>query len=253
MVRRALPAIVAGSAVTAIGTGIWLGYRFVTTSERFAVASIEVHGASHLAPDDIRAALPLKVGENIFTADLGSLTNTLRAHPWIASATAHRVLPYTVVVEVREHVAVAIVQLGELYLVDDAGQPFKKTQLDAGDGDGLPVVTGFDRAAYQRDPRTTSAAILAALDALAEWRREPSRPTIGELHVDAQHALTLRTYDHGSAIQLGPVAAGAAALADRMRTFDAVWAELTDAERARVRTLHLDNRPDHVTVAFVKD
>jgi hypothetical protein len=38
-----------------------------------------------------------------------------------------------------------------------------------------------------------------------------------------------------------------------MRTFDAVWAELAEPERARARTFHLDARSDHVTVAFAKD
>jgi len=38
-----------------------------------------------------------------------------------------------------------------------------------------------------------------------------------------------------------------------MHTFDAAWAGLSDAERARARSIHLDARPDHVTVAFVKD
>ena len=39
-------------------------------------------------------------------------------------------------------------------------------------------------------------------------------------------------------------------VAQRMQTFDAVWGQLTDTERTRALAIHLDSRPDHVTVAF---
>ncbi len=248
--RRSLPALAATAAITGVGSGIWLGYRFVTTSERFAISSIEVQGASQLTADEVRAALPVELGTNIFATDLDTIEIAVRAHPWIESATAHRILPDTLVVEIREHVPAAIAQLGELYLVDDTGHPFKRAQLEAGDGAGLPVITGLDRASYRRDPAGTAQTMLAALAALAHWRTGEDRPAIGELHVDSHHTITFRTFDTGAAIQLGPLGAD---LGARMQTFDAAWTELTDAERTLVRTLHLDARPDHVTVAFAKD
>jgi hypothetical protein len=75
------------------------------------------------------------------------------------------------------------------------------------------------------------------------------RPEISEVHVDAHHSVTLRTYDRGVAIQLGALRE----LEERLTTFDAAWTELSDAERARVTALHLDARSDQVTVAFAKD
>lgn len=261
MLRRSVPALVATAAVTVVGGGAYFGYRFVTTSERFAVTSIDVRGAAQLSADEVRAVLPVKVGDNIFTTDLDTVTRALRAHPWVAGASVHRVLPDTLVVEVREHRAAALVELGDLYLVDEQGHPFKRA--DVRDGDGLPVVTGLDRAGYLRDREATAETITSALDVLATWRADPARPAIGELHVDAHRAITLRTYDLGAAIQLGPLGAG---VDERMHAFDAAWRELTADERARVRTLHLDSdrgarpdagrptlRPVHVTVAFAKD
>lgn len=268
--RRSLPALAVTAAIATLGGGLWLGHRFVTTSDRFAITTIEIRGAEQLSPDAIRAALPVAPGANIFTTNLDAVGNALRAHPWIDSATAHRVLPHTLVVEVREHRAVALAQLDHLYLVDESGHAFKRADLDAGEGAGLPIITGIDRAAYQRDPRGTATTILAALDVLARWNATGARPAIGELHVDALGALTLRTYEHGAAIQLGALQldlragsptpgrseAGytpASVIDARLRAFDAAWAELADAERVAVRTLHLDTRPDHVTVAFAKD
>lgn len=249
-VRRSVPAIAATAAITLIGTGVWAGYRFITTSDRFAITSIEVHGETHLSEDQIRAAMPVRVGDNVFETNLDIVTTALRASPWISAASAHRVLPHTLVVEIQEHAPAALVDLGELYLVDTSGHPFKRAQLDATDGAGLPVITGISRAAYEKDPAATAALVTSALGSLATWRSVPTRPAIGEVHIDAHHALTLRTYDSATSIQLGPLGSE---LATRMQTFDAAWAELTDLERLRTRAIHVDARPDHVTVAFAKD
>ena len=63
-------------------------------------------------------------------------------------------------------------------------------------------------------------------------------------------AIALHTYDPAIAIQLGALGDDAGA---RLRAFDATWAGLSDAERARARAIHLGARPDHVTVAFATD
>jgi cell division protein FtsQ len=254
--RRSLPAAIVTCAILVVGTAIWLGYRFVTTSERYAITSIEIRGARRLSVDEVRAALPVAVGDNVFLASTDDVARALRRHPWIASAAAQRVLPGTIVVEIREHEPAAIAVLGEPYLVGTDGHPFKRAELDDGDGHGhghgLPVVTGLDRAAYLRDPDAAARTITAALAALARWREVPGRPEIGELHVGAQGALTLRTHDRGAAIELG---APGDPIAARLRTFDAVWAELQadERDRGRARSFHLDARADHVTVAFAKD
>ncbi|MDX2089398.1 MAG: FtsQ-type POTRA domain-containing protein [Kofleriaceae bacterium] len=245
--RRSVPAMIASVAITGVGTGVWFGYRFVTTSERFAITAIEVRGEHHLTEDQVRAAMPVQLGDNVFSTNLGDLAAALEATPWIADADVHRVLPHTLVVEIREHAPAAVVELGQLYLVDAAGHPFKRAQLDAGDGADLPVITGISRESYERDPATTAATITEALAALAAWRTNPQRPAIGEIHVDAHRTLTLRTYDHAAAIELGTLGTD---LAVRMRTFDAAWASLDATERTRTSSFHLDASSDRVTVAF---
>lgn len=250
-VRRSLPALAATAAIATIGTGVWLGYRFLTTSERFAIVEIRIDGEHHLTEDQIRGALPVKVGDNVFATDLDTVTSKLRSTPWIASASARRVLPDTLVVEIREHAPTAVVDLGGLYLVDPTGHPFKRAQLDHGDGDGLPVITGISRASYEADPAGTAQTITTALAALSAWIEDPSRPAIGEIYIDAHRALTLRTYDHATAIQLGPLAS-LPQIAARMATFDAVWADLSHSERERASALHLDARTDQVTVGLLE-
>jgi cell division protein FtsQ len=245
--RRSLPAVIGMFVIAAISGTAWAGYRFVTTSPRFAITAIEVNGNQQVPDDQIRAALSVRVGDNVFASDLDGAVREVRENPWIASAEAHRVLPHTIVIEVREHVAAAIVQLGGLYLVDAEGHPFKRAEIGSDDGAGLPIITGLDRAGYLANPTAAAAQIRGAMTALATWRGVEDRPSIGEVHLDTHGAITLVTYEHAISLQLGDLDAE---LAQRMLTFDATWAQLSPAERARVRAIHLDARSDQVTVAF---
>jgi len=246
LVRRGLPAALTVAIAAGLGAGGYVAYRAVTTSSRFAITAIEIRGATRVNADALRAALPTKLGDNVFLTDLGADRRVASADPWVASADVRRILPHTLVVELRERTAVAVVELGGLYLVDAAGHPFKRASIETGEADGLPIVTGLDRETYAAAPDHTAGLVRDALATLATWRTDATRPAIGEISVDPFGAITLHTYEHATAIQLGALGPE---LATRMHTFDAAWAELTDAERDRTRAIHL-TRPDHVTVAF---
>jgi cell division septal protein FtsQ len=249
--RRSLRGVAVIAAVGAVGGSMWAGYRWITSSPRFALTAITVQGVQHLDADQLRAALPVHVGDNAFV-DLAEVSRAVLANPWVAAAEVHRVLPHTLAIEIHEHAAAAVIVLGELderYLVEPAGRPFKRVAPSGDDADGLPLITGITRAAFTADPEATAHTVHGAIAAADDWRTG-ARPAIGEIHVDPHGAITLRTRDRAIAIQLGPLG-GPIAL--RMHTFDAAWAGLTEAERARARAIHLDGRSDHVTVAFAKD
>jgi cell division protein FtsQ len=246
--RRALPAMIAVVALGVAAGTVWGCYRWVTTSPRFAIAAIEIRGNTHVPDGELRARVPLRLGDNVF-ADLAAVARAARSHPWVASAEVHRILPNTITIDIREHVAAAVLELGDRYLVDATGLPFKRAE--DGEGEGLPTITGLERAPYVAEPAAAAATVRAALDAFARWRSS-DRPAIDEIHVDPHGALTLHTTAQASriAIQLGALDD---ALAARIRAFDAAWAGLGDAERARARAIHVGARPDHATVAFAKD
>ncbi|HEV7555703.1 MAG TPA: FtsQ-type POTRA domain-containing protein [Kofleriaceae bacterium] len=243
--------IIAVGVVAVVVVGVWLGYRFVTTSSRFAITSIEVRGNHRLATDAIVAELPVHVGDNVFAANVDDITSRLRGEPWIASVDARRILPHTIVIEIRERVAAAVVELGGPYLVDVAGHPFKRAEHDA-EIENLPWIDWTDRDAgrvrFLRDPDATAQTICDALATLATWQADPARPAITRVHIDAHGAITLDSAT--TTIQLGVLGPS---LPSRIHTFDAAWADLGDDERARARAVHLDVRPDHLTVAFAKD
>jgi cell division protein FtsQ len=246
--RRSLPAVAAVAAIGMIGGALWAGHRWMTTSSRFAIAAIAVHGTQRVDPDELRAQLPVRPGDNVFV-DLAGVARAVRAHPWIATASVYRQLPHTLVIDVREHTAAAVLEIGDLYLVDASGRPFKRAALETGEADGLPILTGIDRAAYANQPDAAAATARDAIAAFESWR-SATRPAIGEIHVGLHRAVTLHTYDRAIAIQLGALGGE---LPARMHRFDTAWAALSDAERERARAVHLGARSDHVTVAFAKD
>jgi cell division septal protein FtsQ len=250
--RRAAPALVLLLVAGGLVAGSLAGWRFLTTSPRFAVTAIEIHGTRTLTADEIRALAPVAIGDNIFRVDLDRIEHALETQPWIADASVHRTLPHTIQIDLHEREAAALVALDGLYLADAGGMVFKRARLDLGEGEALPVVTGMSRDEYRADPAAAAERIQRALAALDAWQAEDEdRPAIGEVRVDA-HGLTLYTYEDALAIRLGD--ADGDRLLARLDRFDAAWSALTPDERRRARAIHLDldTRPDHVTVAFAR-
>jgi len=255
VLRRSVPALIGLAVIGTVSGTAWAGYRFVTHSPRFAITTIDVSGNRQVTTEEILGTLPAHDGDNVFEVDLDAVTRAVKKNPWIASAEAHRVLPHTIAITVREHVATAVVELGGLYLADAGGHPFKKAELSVEDGAGLPIVTGLDREQWHANPDGGAAQVRDALDVLARWNENADRPSIGEVHLDPHGNLTLVTYEHAIKIQLGVADTSftRSLLAARLATFDATWSELSGDERSRMRAIHLDAHSDQVTVAFAPE
>ena len=247
--KRAAPSMLALVAVGAVGGGVWGVHHWLTTSPRFAVATITVRGSHVLADDDVRALLPFHAGDNVFSVDTAAAERALTAEPWIAKARVRRHLPRTVTIDVTERTPAAVVAADGLYLVDATGRPFKRAEVERGEGEGLPVVTGVPRPLFASAPDEAAAQVKHALDVATAWAADAARPAVGEVRVDA-HGATVYTFDDAVAVRVGDAAG--ADLATRLRRFDAAWSALSPDERRRARAVHVDSdtRSDLVTVSF---
>lgn len=257
--RRCAPALVGMAIVGAFGASTALAHNWITSSPRFAISSIEVRGNQQLPAASVAELLPVHLGDNMFASDTRSLERALAASPWVASAEVHRELPRTLVATIVERKAAAVVDLGGLYLVDAEGHPFKRAAVEAGEGDGLPVITGIERLAFRADPDATTKLILSGLTAAETWRlgapgaigAAGSRPALAEVSFDVFRGLTVRTREPQLSIFLGPL--DDPALASRMALFDSAWASLSLEERARTETMYLDAGLGQATIAFAKN
>src|SRR3954462_1747554 len=60
--RRSVPALVGIGILATVGGTAWAGYRFVTTSSRFAITTIDVKGNHEVPTEQIVALVPVRVG-----------------------------------------------------------------------------------------------------------------------------------------------------------------------------------------------
>ncbi len=206
------PSRVAGIARGVLGVALVLGIsvtaalgarRYVTTTPRFAVKTIDVAGNARRTADDVASEAGIAKGANVFTLDLDRAKTRLLADPWIRDATLARRLPGTVTIQVTERDAAAIVALGDSYLASRDGDVFKR--LEPGDPTDLPVVTGLTADAIVQDRAGAVASIRRALDLAAEYEHTPmaARAPLEEVHVEPGEALTLFVGKNAIALALG--------------------------------------------------
>lgn len=176
--------------------------RRVIASPRFAVKEIAVGPTEHVSAEEVTAVAGVQLGDKLLAVDPDAVAARLTTHPWILAARVRRELPSTLSIEVTERRAVASALLGALYLLDDAGRPFKRATF--AEADGLPVITGVSRDQYAAVRSTSEAVFRQALALLAEYTDgHPERPRLSEVHVDPRAGFTLVLFDGSGEIRLG--------------------------------------------------
>ncbi len=180
--------------------GRW-AIRHVVDSPRFQLRQIELSPTPHLARAEILALAEVSPGDKLLGVDTDAVAARIATHPWVARVRASRRLPSSLIIEITERHAVAVAALSGLYLVDENGQPFKRATME--EADGLPVLTGIDRARYAQMRDVSEAAFREALSVLRQYRERPGRPPIGEVSIDPGFGFSLLFLEGGAEIRLG--------------------------------------------------
>jgi cell division protein FtsQ len=216
----------------------------VTTSARFGVAHVEVLGAERRSVDAVVTESGIAIGTNVFDLDLDAARARLLKDPWIAEATLARRLPGTIVVQLHERKAAALVALGDTLLASADGEPFKR--FEAGDPADLPLVTGLTPDAFAADPEGAKRTVRRAIDLAAEYDRGAlaRRSPLQEVHVDADGAFVIVVGRGGMQLALG-----GPPFRRKLDYAARVVAEL-DKRGAKADAIMLDNeaRPERVVV-----
>jgi cell division protein FtsQ len=186
---RVVAAIAIGAAFVFGGFQAW---RWALTSQTFELKTITIHGAARAQASDLLKLGGLARGQNLFRLRPLEIEQGMAAHPWVRHVSVTRHLPSSVVVEIEEHVPAALASLGELYVLDEQGVPFKK--LEPPDAIDLPIVTGVTREGYLHDPAAVGAKLRSALetmrayDALASGKADQpfdaAQDRLSEVHLD---------------------------------------------------------------------
>lgn len=113
----------------------------ITTGMGLEVKKLHVTGASPEAQAAIQRAVAVSSGEPIVTLDLKAVRERVMAVGWVKEAQVVRLLPDTLIVNVKEHDRLAIWQAGgKAHVIDSHGAVIQGA--DAGLYPALPLVVG---------------------------------------------------------------------------------------------------------------
>jgi cell division protein FtsQ len=187
-VRNHGPSVGKGLLAAVLTAGlIWGGIElraWALGSPHFQLREASFSGLTRASRAELVKLSGLAVGQNLFALDVAALEKAMLQHPWVRSVEVTRRFPATVSVEVVEHLPEALVVLGDLYVLDGEGEPFKR--VTPGDGLDLPLVTGVERDAYVKEPAAVrermkkAVAVTHAYAALKPGRHE----RLSEVRVD---------------------------------------------------------------------
>ena len=123
----------------------------VTQCTYFEAATVVIEGNQRLSNKQIAEQAQVEEGMNILAVKLTIARKRLLSHPWIAEAEVLREIPSGIKIRIKEHVPLAIVDLGRKFLINAKGEIFK--EWTASDPAHFPVVTGLrmsDMATYDK-------------------------------------------------------------------------------------------------------
>jgi cell division protein FtsQ len=245
-VRTHGPSTVKGLLAAVLTAGlVWGGIElraWALSSPTFQLKEAQFTGLTRASRAELVRLSGLALGQNLFAMDVAALERTMLQHPWVRSVEVTRHFPAAVSVKVEEHSPEALVVLGDLYVLDEEGEPFKR--VTPGDGLDLPLVTGVERDAYVKDSREVREQLRAALAVARSYAAlKPGRhERLSEVRVQGT-SLALVTMG-GQEVRLGEGDSEA-----KLSRLSRVRRELS-ARGLAAEVIHLDNRarPGWVTV-----
>jgi cell division protein FtsQ len=191
------------SALVLLALAVLFGaVRWVTTSPRFAVTTVEVRGASRVSVARILAAAGIAPGANLWTIDSGGVVARIEGMPEIRRADVVRELPNRVTIIVEERRPFTLVHAGRLHWMDEDGRVLGEEARAV--APEVPVISGLSEdelATMRTSPGPKARAAIALIRALL---RSGSALTaeISEIDMSRSEGPVLYTVD-GVEVRLG--------------------------------------------------
>lgn len=210
-VRRRLPRVARrlslvrmlrpGLVLAAVAGGLALGHGLLT-SPRFAVAEVEVRGASRLPVAGLLAATGITAGVNIFRVNPEAVGARLERIPGVRWARVIREFPNRVTVVVEERQPFTLIHLGRLHWLDEEGVLLAAAPRPL--TPGLPLVSGLVAEEVGSAERPASDRALTALGLLRALLRSgsPLLSRLSEIDMSRPDGPVFYTVD-GTEIRLG--------------------------------------------------
>jgi cell division protein FtsQ len=165
----------------------------LTRSPFFSARTIQVNGASHVARADVMRLAAVTRDTNVFTLDAAAAERRLERDPWIAEATVTKDLPSTLIIDIDERVAVALVEFdGILRLVADDGSFLEVAAPRV--AVQMPSIVAADTEGVEPSPEAVGGAARAIAAMAPSLRRRVESVSVladGQLRVDLTSGATV--------------------------------------------------------------
>lgn len=191
-------------SIPAMSAVFIFGHDLLTQSEYFRSEHIIFEGLGKLSQKEVKQQAGIEDQMNILGFNLFVARKKLLAHPWIEDAQVSRELPNTVFIRITEQVPMAVIDLGEKFMVNKDGLIFKRLEPD--DPQNLPVITGLSYSDLRTDNDDGSVWFSSVMEVLQLGNIPDSvipNQLILKIDVDRQIGLLLHTSYQNSIIKLG--------------------------------------------------
>jgi cell division protein FtsQ len=197
--RRLAETLASGALILAAAGA---GGHWLLTTPRFAVASVQVRGASRMSPEQIVAAAAIPSGTNIFRLDTADVIGRVEALPEVRRADVVRELPDRVVISVEERRPFTLVHGGRLHWMDEEGRLLGASL--AAVASPMPVISGLtadELASMRTAPGPKARTAIAVIRALLRSGNALTAE-ISEIDMSRREGPVLYTVD-GVEVRLG--------------------------------------------------
>jgi cell division protein FtsQ len=207
--------ILAVAAVAAMTIFFILIHDILTQCDYFKIDRLTIEGAQRLPEKEIAKQAGIDKGMNILAVNLSLVRDRLLAHPWIAEAGVSREIPSGLSIRIKEHAPLAVVDVGQKFLINHSGKIFKA--WDVSDPANLPVVSGLNvldlppvygqidssEGDIGRERTAPFKAVMKVLRLGGQQGSILPNRSIRQIRVDRQIGLTLLAFDRIKTINLG--------------------------------------------------
>jgi cell division protein FtsQ len=176
----------------------------VTQCDFFSAKEISVSGNHRLKNQEVLVQAGLYKGVNVLSVNISTAREQLKNNPWIREADVKRELPDRLFVTVTEQEPLAVVDLGDVFMLNTDGEIFKRH--DTSDPEGLPLIHGLSINDMPLPGQEKNKVFQAVMEILTLGQKPDSILPNGEIRyieVDHDLGLTLKTRQRFGVIKLG--------------------------------------------------
>jgi cell division protein FtsQ len=196
--RVARAAVLAIVGAAALGAAVhWLA-----TSPRFAVAAVDVHGASRVSVERILGVAGIRAGTHLWSVSPADVVARVESLPEVRRADVIRDLPNRVTIRVEERRPFTLVHAGRLHWLDEEGRVLGEEREAV--SPPVPVISGLtedELASLRTAPTAKTRAAISLIRALLR-SGSALAAEISEIDMSRKEGPVLYTVD-GVEVRLG--------------------------------------------------